>query len=227
MNILLINGSLVEEPDGSLQSKTVDEVFDTIEPVLCQLENECKSYALQIARGDNVSQNIHKLTRCKNTLKGLNSLWEFLQTDTRDTYYVDSHFETSSWLTPADYWYKDHIFVPIRIIQHQYSTKLTLDRGAIVVDEPYEILGYRPLSSSRDVYDDNSELASCQSHVDNINRNYRIFRCKSCGVITCSSHAHDENMISIGLSPIQRCDYCRAKRRAERINTETLSGYDL
>lgn len=217
MDILLINGSLVEEPDGFLQPKTVDEIFDTIEPVLYQLEDKCKAYALKVARGDSASNNVHKLTMCKNTLEGLNSLWEFLQTDTRDTYYVDSHFETSSWLTPADYWYKDHIFVPIKVIQHKYSTKLTLEQGAIVVDESYEVLGYRPLSSSRDVYDNNSELKAYQEHVDRINSNYRIFKCKSCGVITCSSHAYDEDMISRGLSPFQRCDSCRAKRRADRI----------
>ena len=216
MNVLIRRDELVEKPDDYLQPKTADEVFDAIEPILYQLEDECKALALQAAAGDNVSSCIRKLSMYKQDLAGLNSFWKFLQNDTNDTYYVDSHFGSLSWLTPADYWFKEHIYVPIKVNRHKYSTKLTLEKGAIVVDELCEEMGYRPLSISQEVYDNHSELDAYQEHVNHINRDYRIFKCKSCGVITCSSHAYDEGMLKRGLSPVQRCESCRVSRRVSR-----------
>ena len=192
----------------TITQMNADALFDLLEQKLDIAEDELKRLAQQRISGtDDVAE--HKFRWYRMQKEQLEKLWNFLQSDTRETYDVAGY--------TADIRDTPLIVVKRLVRVHNPAPELT-DEGYVVGDSVTEDMDYvSVLVASADVAIDIDRLyRRISSQVNMLNQEYRPCRCKDCNTLFAVSKKEDRFMANKGLVARKRCSDCVAKRKAEK-----------
>lgn len=200
--------------EDNYQEISIDKIFDALENALDDLEDARDNLRDGIIyNSNNASVSVKSPTRRREEIRRGEELWQQLVNDNEAKYFVlgiDEHI------------FDEHPGVNT-IIRSIYKLKpVTFIRESIKID--YDSLKYvavKEVGTPEDclfpakawVYYKPeiriSETPDCEATAQMKNETYRIFRCKDCGRFVEISRGYDEHLISWGMKPFQRCEFCR------------------
>lgn len=219
-----IDYGIVDIGTSDIVSLTTNETYDILEDLL----DELKTVRKNTVHAHVADLDTDYTTSTKMSQK-LDKLWNRLDNDDADTYYLKK---------------KDHDYVmdnrndPVsrgNAILHllckgtydtvEYETRLSPEKAEVAeIRKSHDAyLQLRDVSSDKHLnLSDSTSLTASASTVDHINTNCRIFKCKDCGKLTYVDRREDQNMVDRGLKPVQRCYNCIQTRRRERNENDDL-----
>lgn len=196
-----------------IHTYTADEVFDILENYENQIRQQSKQYASAIAKGNRDAHYDVKINAA--VIKHIDKLWEFIQADNADEYYIfNRHLTSLCDTTNAALTFCTNLMCKGQLITHRKHLELSLENGAVEtstneVEDIY--LNVLKTDGKPAKVDD-----SASTPADYINQNCRIFECKDCHTITYVAHTDDDWKREHGLKPVQRCSDCIYKRWLKR-----------
>ena len=203
-----------------------DEVFDLLETCLDYAETTCKQLARNRAKSDNIVLQIDFEITSK-LLKNIEAFWELLRNTSEEEFYVirDDAYMLKNYEKKFDALANklfDSIMVKGNIRETTHKLELSVESGASVktVKLPAKpaylsLLLVESYKRTYDIYDYSEDITNI---AEDINEQCRIYKCKDCGKITYVRKSDDAWKIAHGLKPVQRCDECICKRKAEKYN---------
>lgn len=219
-----IDYGIVDIGTPGIVSLTTNETYDILEDLLDELKTVRKNTVHAYVAGLDTDY-----TASTKMSQELDKLWNQLDNDDADTYYLretDHNCVTNCHNDPVSRGDAIlHLLCKGTYDTIEYETKLSPEKAEVTEIRESHVAYLRLLDVSSGKHlnlSDSTSLTASASTVDNINTNCRIFRCKDCGRLTYVDRREDQNMIDRGLKPVKRCYNCIQTRRRERNENDDL-----
>lgn len=221
MSLCMINavGTKVLIGEGDITAYTRAAVLDMLNTAMNRVDTQLQRLSLAQAHGEaNCFMGV-ELNKATATREDLNKLWDFVQQDTTETYYLcNSDKRTTDEITAAQEMC-ERLLRKGTLIERTYSVELLVDIGAAVavkIDKTDAYLSIYYTGGVTYTLEDKREYALVKRKVQHMNETARIFKCKQCGKIAYISKADDARKLARGLTPIQQCCSCMQACRSAR-----------